>query len=155
MNERIVYEMDGGGITVMHPTGIEPLADIIATKVPAGKAHKIIDVSEIPQDRVFRDAWEMPGSAIQVNLGRAKEIAHGWRREKRVRDFAPLDIQATIPSQAQAAERARQVIRDIDALLQTDIDNAADEAALRVYALPLWPGNNPDIVGPEHVPVLI
>ena len=49
---------------------------------------------------------------ITINLDKAKGIAHDIRRAKRSEEFAPLDIKATIPSEAVAAESARQVIRD-------------------------------------------
>ena len=62
---------------------------------------------------------------INVNLSKAKDIAHDIRRSKRAEEFAPLDIQATIPSQASAAESARQVIRDKYAAMQTQINSAS------------------------------
>ena len=62
---------------------------------------------------------------INVNLSKAKDIAHDIRRAKRSEEFAPLDLQATIPSQASAAESARQVIRDKYAAMQTQINSAS------------------------------
>jgi hypothetical protein len=66
---------------------------------------------------------------IGLNLNKAKEIAHEVRRAKRAEEFAPLDIKVTIPSEAQAAEAARQAIRDKYATLQAQMDAAqtADE----------------------------
>lgn len=68
---------------------------------------------------------------IGININKAKDIAHEVRRAKRSEEFAPLDIKATIPSEAAAAEAARQVIRDKYAAVQTSIDGAADVAALK------------------------
>ena len=62
---------------------------------------------------------------ITIDMTKAKEIAHNKRREARSTEFAPLDIKATIPSEATAAEAARQVIRDKYAAMQTDIDSAS------------------------------
>jgi hypothetical protein len=59
---------------------------------------------------------------IVINIDKAKTIAHNKRREARSTEFAPLDIKATIPSEATAAETARQVIRDKYAAMQTAID---------------------------------
>jgi len=59
---------------------------------------------------------------ISINIDKAKTIAHNKRREARSAEFAPLDIKATIPSEATAAETARQVIRDKYAAMQTAID---------------------------------
>lgn len=61
---------------------------------------------------------------IRVNLDKAKEIGHDIRREERAKEFAPLDIKATIPSEAAAAEAARQAIRDKYAVIQSEIDAA-------------------------------
>jgi len=67
---------------------------------------------------------------ITINLDKAKTIAHEKRRSARSAEFAPLDIKATIPSEAVAAEAARQLIRDKYAGLQIDIDAAADVVEL-------------------------
>jgi hypothetical protein len=61
---------------------------------------------------------------ITINITKAKTIAHDKRREARSAEFAPLDIKATIPSEATAAETARQVIRDKYATMQVAIDSA-------------------------------
>lgn len=59
---------------------------------------------------------------ITINIIKAKNIAHDARRTARSAEFAPLDIKATIPSEATAAETARQVVRDKYATMQTAID---------------------------------
>jgi hypothetical protein len=66
---------------------------------------------------------------IVINIDKAKTIAHDKRREARSAEFAPLDIKATIPSEATAAEAARQAIREKYSAMQTAIDSAttADE----------------------------
>jgi hypothetical protein len=61
---------------------------------------------------------------IVINIDKAKTIAHDIRRAARSAEFAPLDIKATIPSEAAAAEAARQVIRDKYAAMQAAIDAA-------------------------------
>ena len=62
---------------------------------------------------------------ITINIDKAKSIAHAKRREARSAEFAPLDIKATIPSEAAAAETARQAIRDKYAAMQAAIDAAS------------------------------
>ena len=61
---------------------------------------------------------------IVINLDKAKNITHEARRAKRAEEFAPLDVKATIPSEATAAEEARQAVRDKYAAIQTSIDTA-------------------------------
>ena len=60
MNERIIYPTDEGGVAIIVPApdcGLT-IEEIAAKDVPAGKPYKIIDVSEVPTDRTFRNAWE-------------------------------------------------------------------------------------------------
>ena len=61
---------------------------------------------------------------ITININKAKAIAHDKRREARSAEFAPLDIKATIPSEAVAAEAARALIRTKYAAMQIAIDSA-------------------------------
>jgi hypothetical protein len=58
MNKRIVYQNDEGGISIIVPADCGLTIEEIAAKdVPASKAYNIVDVSEIPTDRTFRNAW--------------------------------------------------------------------------------------------------
>jgi len=68
---------------------------------------------------------------ITIDLNKAKTIAHDKRRAARAAEFAPLDLKATIPSEATAAEAARQAVREKYAVMQTAIDAAADVDALK------------------------
>ena len=71
---------------------------------------------------------------ITVNLTKAKTIAHDVRRAKRAEEFAPLDevIMKQIPgADTDAAEVSRADIRTKYATVQTNIDAAADVAALK------------------------
>lgn len=62
MNQRIIYPTDEGGVAVIVPApeylAEHTIEELAAKDVPAGKPYKIVDVSEIPADRTFRDAWE-------------------------------------------------------------------------------------------------
>lgn len=68
---------------------------------------------------------------IVIDITKAKAITHDMRRAARSAEFAPLDVKATIPSEAVAAEAARAVIRTKYADIQTAVDDAADVAALK------------------------
>ena len=72
---------------------------------------------------------------ISINIDKAKQIGHDMRRAARAAEFAPLDITATIPSEAVAAEAARQAVRDKYAVMQSAIDAASDVDAIKA-ALP-------------------
>lgn len=68
---------------------------------------------------------------IKINVEKAKEIAHEVRRQKRAQEFAPLDVKATIPSQAELAEQERQAIREKYAVLQEAINLAQTPEELK------------------------
>jgi hypothetical protein len=61
---------------------------------------------------------------ITINIDKAKAIAHDARRTARSAEFAPLDVLATIPSEAVLAEQARELIRAKYADKQVAIDAA-------------------------------
>ena len=59
MNQRIIYPTDNGGVAIIIPSDCGLTIEQIAAKdVPTGKPYKIVNVSDIPTDRTFRDAWE-------------------------------------------------------------------------------------------------
>jgi hypothetical protein len=68
---------------------------------------------------------------IKVNIAKAQDIANGLRRAARSAEFAPLDIKATIPSEAAAAEEARAAIRTKYEDMQVAIASAWDVASLK------------------------
>lgn len=55
---KIIIFPRGTGISVIHPTGDLPVEETALKDVPSGVKYKIIDVSDLPSDREFRDAWE-------------------------------------------------------------------------------------------------
>ena len=46
------------GIAVITPTGVLSVEETAKKSVPTGVKYKIIDVSDLPQERDFRNAWE-------------------------------------------------------------------------------------------------
>jgi hypothetical protein len=68
---------------------------------------------------------------IVIDITKAKAITHDARRAARSIEFAPLDVKATIPSEAVAAEEARAAIRTKYADMQTAVDAATDVAVLK------------------------
>lgn len=68
---------------------------------------------------------------ITVNLDKAKAISHEKRRTARTAEFAPLDIKATIPSEAAQAEADRQAVREKYTVIQINIDEAQDVDSLK------------------------
>ena len=61
MNQRIIYPTDDGGVAIIVPAPNSGLSveEIARKDVPLGKPFQIVDVSEIPTDRTFRNAWTL------------------------------------------------------------------------------------------------
>lgn len=136
---KIIYQNQEGGVSVIHPTGELSIEEVAAKDVPEGVAYEIVEDDAIPSDRTFRNAWVMGDCCIEHDLDKCKALGHDMRRAKRAEEFKPHDevIMKQIPgADAQAAEEARQEIRDKYAQVQEQIDAAAtpDEikAALEV-----------------------
>lgn len=62
---RIIYPNDEGGVAVVVPApGINQEQALKA--VPSGKQYLVVDISQVPSDRTFRDAWEADFTNAQV-----------------------------------------------------------------------------------------
>lgn len=59
-NQRILHPEQDGTLCVVIPADEceLPIEEIARKDVPAGVPYKIVDVSVIPPDRSFRNAWE-------------------------------------------------------------------------------------------------
>ncbi len=65
MEKRVIYENENGGVAIVaFAPGVEMSKENINRSVPAGKEYWIVDVSTIPTDRTFRDAWEIDKAAL-------------------------------------------------------------------------------------------
>ena len=132
---RIVYTRpEDGGVSVVMPAPVVSTAEA-AKAVPQGVAFEVVDVSAVTSDRTFRNAWcGCPVDKIKVDVTKAKGICHEKRRAARAAEFAPLDVEATIPLFASQAEAKRQGVRDKYAVMQAAIDAATTVDELRAAA---------------------
>ena len=126
-NQRIIFQNQEGGVSVIIPTGELSIEEVAAKDVPEGVAYEIVEDDAIPSDRFFRNAWVANGAAVDVDLDQAKTIGHDKRRAARAEEFKPHDevIMKQIPgADATAAEAARAAIRTKYEQVQTAIDAA-------------------------------
>lgn len=71
MPKRIIYKKPDGSIAIIIPVpdcGLT-LQQIAAKDVPAGLPYKIVDMSELPQDRSDRDAWTVDDDILTDGVG--------------------------------------------------------------------------------------
>ncbi len=55
-NQRIIYPNDEGGVAIVVPAPGVALEEVLKA-VPAGKPFQIVEATDIPTDRTFRNAW--------------------------------------------------------------------------------------------------
>ena len=70
MEKRIIYQNDTGGVAVLIPADCGLTIEQIAVKdVPTGKAYKIVDVSDVPTDREWRNEWTVDEADLTDGVG--------------------------------------------------------------------------------------
>jgi hypothetical protein len=73
MNQVIIYKTDEGGVAVIIPTPdymlTHTIEELAAKDVPSGKPYKIVDVTDIPSDRTFRNAWTVNEADMTDGVG--------------------------------------------------------------------------------------
>jgi len=65
---RIIYKTDSG-VAVIIPTGELSVEATARKDVPTGLPFAIVDVSEIPSDRTFRNAWDIDEAELTDGVG--------------------------------------------------------------------------------------
>ena len=70
---KIIYTNLDGSLAIIHPTSealqLMTIEEIALKDVPTGLAFAIIEDSEIPTDRTFRDAWTIDDSLLTDGIG--------------------------------------------------------------------------------------
>ncbi len=56
--KKIIFPNELGGISVLISTGVLVIEEIAKKDVPTGVKYKIIDDTDLPSSREFRNAWE-------------------------------------------------------------------------------------------------
>jgi hypothetical protein len=143
-NRRIIYPTNGGGVAVIVPAPewlaqegntLETLAE---TVVPAGVTWRIVDTSDLPIDRSFRNAWKLEDDQITEDWAKSVEITKNRLREERKPLFETADVKAMLDIEATGAvspETAalKQSLRDVTALADT-AESRDDLLALKAAA---------------------
>lgn len=109
----------------------EVLQFIINKDVPEGKEYRITDVSNLPQDRTFRNAWtdDNPTETVDVDVEKAKEIKKDHLRELRKPLLEKLDIAYQRADESSDSDKKaeiaaqKQALRDVTSVeLPDDVD---------------------------------
>jgi len=103
MGKRIVYMRPDGGMSIVIPAsngriGDETEDDFIArirqNNLPLDAIDiQIVEETDIPTDRYFRNAWKHSAGAISVDMPKARDIHRDKLREMRAPKLAALDVE--------------------------------------------------------------
>lgn len=134
-DQRIIYQNDSGGVSVIIPApGFDATKD-----VPAGKSYKIVDVSSIPSDRSFRNAWKLKGDVVDTDMAKARDIQRDNIRAERKPMLEEFDREwfkaaeaGDTATQADVAAR-KQALRD--APNDSRFDQVSNPTALKALTL--------------------
>jgi hypothetical protein len=105
--QAIIFTNDNGGVSTCIPTGEISIDAVLTKDVPAGRGARIVNLTDLPRDNDFYDAWEMDATSVTVNFAKAVEIT-----KKRLR-----------------AERA-PLLEAQDVLFQRALESSADTTAI-------------------------
>ena len=70
-NTRIIYKQTNGTIAILTPASNcgRTLEEIAKKDVPTGLPYKIVNLSDLPNDRTFRNAWEISDAELTDGVG--------------------------------------------------------------------------------------
>ena len=89
--KRIVYMRSDGGTSIIVPATDERIEVILIKDVPVDAQNvRVVDESEIPSDRTFRNAWKPD---LSVDMPKALVIAQDKVRAARAPKLAALDVE--------------------------------------------------------------
>lgn len=70
---KIIYKNLDGSLAIIHPTSevlqLMTIEEIALKDVPTGLAFAIVNDSEIPTDRDYREVWVVDGSLLTDGIG--------------------------------------------------------------------------------------
>lgn len=73
-----IFQNDEGGVSILVPAPeclqSYTLEEIAIKDVPAGRPFKIVDVTDLPDDHTFRDAWEVDPSILTDGVGNESNL---------------------------------------------------------------------------------
>ena len=127
MTKRIIYTQNGV-VKVFTPTEVglstADLSKLARAVVPKGTSFKIIDQSEVPSDRTFRDAWKEEGESVGVDIVKAREVQKDRIRVARAPLMTELDYKQNAGEDVSVE---RQRLKDFTAL----VDSVSDVEELK------------------------
>jgi hypothetical protein len=126
MTQAIIFTNDNGGVSTCIPTGEISIDAVLTKDVPAGRGARIVNLTDLPRDNDFYDAWEMDATSVTVNFAKAVEITKKRLRAERTPLLAAQDVAFQRAQESGADTTAivaeKQRLRDITNITATTLD---------------------------------
>jgi len=131
MTQVIAYQISGG-VSIVIPTGEVPFEVVLQKDVPAGVNYKVVDSSELPSDRAFRNAWIF-NDGVEIDLTQAKEIHKNNIRTVRKPLLEELDVefQRALETNSDTSTIVAQKVALRDATIDPAIEAATTPEELK------------------------
>lgn len=127
--KRIIYTVDGQTRIVIpagEPTSDEELTALAEQLVPSGVPYRIVDATEIPTDRYFRNAWK---DDLSVDMVKARNIHRDKLRALRAPKLDKLDVEYMRADEAGDAAKKTDIATKKQQLRDVTADPAIEAAA--------------------------
>lgn len=123
--ERIVFTNSEGGVSIIVPA--RSLAEAMKDVPPGASNVQVVDQSDIPTDRYYRNAWikGINGKVVDVDPIQAKELHKEKLRQVRAPLMAQLDVeyQRADEQEDRTAKQTiiakKQALRDVTAIVDS------------------------------------
>lgn len=116
---------------------VEVCLDRLKKDYPDVSVFQILDESELPQDRYFRDAWIQKMSGVSVDLEKGKDIHINFLRQERNEKLKASDqelLKAVEQGQDLTELQAkRQALRDMPVDAKKHLDHISDLDAIKKF----------------------
>ena len=141
MNVRVLCNSDGS-ISIVYPapksrrqdeTEDQWLTRVFDKATSEGAAFKDIDISSISADRTFRDAWELNGDVVSVNMPKARAIHMNRIRTLRNEKLKDLDVDYIMAMEASDQTKMDEIavlkrtLRDIPKTFDLSVAKTPEE----------------------------
>jgi len=119
MSQVIAYSKPAGGVAIVVTAPGVSLEEVIQRDIPSNVEIYTINSNQLPEDKEFRNCWELVNGSVSVNIEQAKEVWKDKWREARKPKLEQLDIefmraleQGDTIKQEQVTEQ-KQALRDV------------------------------------------
>jgi hypothetical protein len=127
MSKAIVWTHDDGGVAITHLAEGADLSVALA-HLPDGVSHTVIDAADLPADRTFRKAWKAGDGAVEVDMGRARDVWRDHIRRRRKGLLEALDVEAVRADEDGHAEAKARVVERKKRLRDAPADPRIEDA---------------------------